>query len=83
MAEPLQLRPLSQRVRSMTRMTMADMADAADAVPGAVRLENADTHLVPAPHVLEATRRAVGRDDRNSYLPLRGLRELREAIAHR
>jgi N-succinyldiaminopimelate aminotransferase len=79
-ADPLQI---SHRVRSMMRMTMADMADAADAVPGAFRLENADTHLVPAPHVLEATRRGVGEDDCNSYLPLRGLRELRDAIAHR
>jgi N-succinyldiaminopimelate aminotransferase len=74
---------LSHRVRSMLRMTMADMADAADQVPGAFRLENADTHLIPADHVLEATRRAVGDDDCNSYLPLRGLRVLREAIAHR
>jgi N-succinyldiaminopimelate aminotransferase len=74
---------LSQRVTSMLRMTMADMADAADAVPGAFRLENADTHLVPAAHVLEATRAGVGEDDCNSYLPLRGLRSMREAIAHR
>jgi aspartate/methionine/tyrosine aminotransferase len=80
-AEPVRM--ISQRVSSMMRMTMADMADAADAVPGAFRLENADTHLIPAPHVLEATRRTVGEDDCNSYLPLRGLRVLREAIARR
>jgi N-succinyldiaminopimelate aminotransferase len=79
-AEPF---PISHRVRSMMRMTMADMADAADAAPGAFRLENADTHLIPAPHVLEATRGAVGEDDCNSYLPLRGLSQMREAIAHR
>jgi N-succinyldiaminopimelate aminotransferase len=64
-------------------MTMADMADAADASPGAYRLENADTCLTPAPHVLEATRAAVGDDDHNSYLPLRGLRSMREAISAR
>jgi N-succinyldiaminopimelate aminotransferase len=74
---------LSQRVTSMLRMTMADMADAADATPGAFRLENADTHLTAAEHVLEATRRGVGEDDCNSYLPLRGLRTMREAIAGR
>lgn len=67
----------------MLRMTMADMADAADAIPGAYRLENADTYLTPPPHVLEATRAAVGRDECNSYLPLRGLREMREAVASR
>ena len=74
---------ISQRVQSMLRMTMADMADAADALDGAFRLENADTWLTPPEHVLRATREAVGVDDCNSYLPLRGLRVLREAIAAR
>jgi aspartate/methionine/tyrosine aminotransferase len=74
---------ISERVSSMLRMTMADMADLADAVPGAYRLENADTCLTPAPHVLQATRDAVGDDDHNSYLPLRGLRSLRDGIALR
>ena len=74
---------ISQRVASMVRMTMADMADLADARPGAYRLENADAVIPPAAHVIEATRAAVGDDRHNSYLPLRGLPELREAIAHR
>lgn len=74
---------LSQRVQSMMRMTMADMADAADAVSGGYRLENADTVCTPPHHVLEATRAAVGEDDYNSYLPLRGLAQLREAITRR
>ena len=62
---------------------MADMADLADARPGSFRLENADAIIPPAPHVLEATCAAVGDDRHNSYLPLRGLPELRDAIAHR
>ena len=74
---------ISERVQSMLRMTMADMADAADALEGAFRLENADTYLTPPPWVLEATRDAVGVDDCNSYLPLRGLGSLRSAIASR
>jgi aspartate/methionine/tyrosine aminotransferase len=74
---------LSQRVQSMLRMTMTDAADAADATAGAFRLENADTWLTPPEHVLEATRQAVGDDDHNSYLPLRGLATMREAIAAR
>ena len=74
---------LSQRVQSMLRMTMTDAADAADAAEGAFRLENADTWLTPPEHVLEATRAAVGDDDHNSYLPLRGLKPMREAIAAR
>src|SRR3954467_3238056 len=67
----------------MMRMTMADMADLADAKPGAFRLENADSYLTPPEHVLAATRDAVGDDDHNSYLPLRGLRTMRDAVAHR
>src|SRR5260370_372338 len=64
-------------------MTMADMADLADRRPGAIRLENADAYLAPAPHVVQATRDAVGGDRYNSYLPLHGLPELRRAIADR
>jgi aspartate/methionine/tyrosine aminotransferase len=74
---------ISERVAGMVRMTMADMADLADARPGAFRLENADAYLLPAAQVLEAMRAAVGSDRHNSYLPLRGLPELREAIALR
>ena len=74
---------ISERVRSMMRMTMADMANAADARPGAFRLENADSYLIPPEHVLQATRDAVGVDDFNSYLPLRGLATMREGVAHR
>jgi len=74
---------ISDRVRSMMRMTMADMADLADARPSAFRLENADSYLIPPDHVLEATRNAVGVDEFNSYLPLRGLRTLRDAVAFR
>jgi aspartate/methionine/tyrosine aminotransferase len=74
---------ISDRVQSMMRMTMADMADLADARPSAFRLENADSYLIPPAHVLEATRNAVGDDEFNSYLPLRGLGAMREAVAHR
>ncbi len=74
---------ISQRAKNIVRMTMADMANLADARTEAFRLENADTNLTPPAHVLEATRRAVGIDRYNSYLPLHGLRELREAIVRR
>lgn len=74
---------ISQRVQSMMRMTMADMADLADARPGSYRLENADSYLIPPEHVLAATRDAVGVDDFNSYLPLRGLRAMRDAVSTR
>jgi len=64
-------------------MTMADMANLADKRPGAFRLENADSDIRPPRHVVRATRKAVGIDRYNSYLPLHGLPELRRAIARR
>jgi aspartate/methionine/tyrosine aminotransferase len=73
----------SKRIESTMRMTMADMADLADARPGSFRLENADSYLHPPDHVIAATRDAVGVDEFNSYLPLRGLARLRQAVAHR
>ncbi len=73
----------SQRVSKIVRMTMADMANLADKRRGAFRLENADSDLIPPLHVLRATKKAVGVDRYNSYLPLQGLLELRKAIAHR
>jgi aspartate/methionine/tyrosine aminotransferase len=73
----------SDRSKSLFHMTMADMAELADRRLGAIRLENADAFLTPAPHVVQATRDAVGVDRYNSYLPLHGLPELRRAIADR
>ncbi len=67
----------------MVRMTMADMAELADMRPGSFRLENADSDLAPPAHAINATRDAVGVDRYNSYLPLHGLPELREAISER
>jgi len=64
-------------------MTMADMAELADMRPGSFRLENADSDLAPPAHAINATRDAVGVDRYNSYLPLHGLPELREAISER
>ncbi len=62
---------------------MADMAELADMRPGSFRLENADSDLAPPAHAIKATRDAVGVDRYNSYLPLHGLPELREAISER
>jgi aspartate/methionine/tyrosine aminotransferase len=67
----------------MVRMTMADMAELADKRPGSFRLENADSDLAPPAHAIKATRDAVGLDRYNSYLPLHGLPELRQAISER
>src|ERR1700716_1238985 len=74
---------VSKRAQSMVRMTMADMAELADKRPGSFRLENADSDLDPPAHAVKATRDAVGVDRYNSYLPLHGLPELRQAISER
>ncbi|MEO6797046.1 MAG: pyridoxal phosphate-dependent aminotransferase [Candidatus Dormibacter sp.] len=59
------------------------MAELADKRPGAFRLENADSDLKPPRLAIQATKNAVGEDRYNSYLPLHGLPELRQAIASR
>ncbi len=59
---------------------MGNLADQSQ--DGAIlRLENLDTDLRPPPGVEEATRRAVGEDDANSYLPFLGADTLRQAAA--
>src|ERR1700687_217177 len=75
--------PTSRRAQSMVRMTMADMAELADKRPGSFRLENADSDLAPPAHAIQAPGDAVGVDRYNSYLPLHGLPELRQAISER
>lgn len=63
---------------------MGSLADGLDddAVDGEIlRLENLDTDLRPPAGVEEATRRAVGEDDANSYLPFVGANAPRQAAA--
>ena len=74
---------IAKRCTSIVHMTMADMAELADRRPNAIRLENADISLPPPRHVIQATQEAVGVDRYNSYLPLQGLIEMRQAIADR
>lgn len=73
----------SNRSAAIFRMTMADMAELADQRPDAIRMENADAYPPPPLHAVQATREAVGVDRFNSYLPLHGLPEMRQAISQR
>lgn len=59
------------------------VAAAAAADPDVLRLENLDTDVPPPIEAVEATRRAVGVDEANSYLPFTGLVGLRELVARR
>ena len=58
-----------------------EVAEAAGNDPEVLRLENLDTDLPVPPGVIEATRRAVGVDEYNSYLPFDGRADLKAAVA--
>lgn len=71
------------RLQHICEIGVNDVGDRADAVNNAemLRLENLDTDLAPPPIAIELTRRAVDDDAANSYLPLEGHHELRQAAA--
>src|SRR5436305_462445 len=57
------------------------VAEAAGTDEEVLRLENLDTDLPVPAGVIEATRRAVGVDEYNSYLPFDGRADLKAAVA--
>ena len=73
------------RLRNMTGIGVDRVGRLADQAhdPDLLRLENLDTDLRPPPGVVEATQRAVLRDDANSYLPFFGFDDLRRLAAAR
>jgi len=74
---------LARRVAALAGIGLDRVAAAAGADPDVLRLENLDTDI-PVPEIaLAETRRAVGDDDCNSWLPLTGRIELRRAVARR
>ncbi|MCE5316076.1 MAG: pyridoxal phosphate-dependent aminotransferase [Parachlamydia sp.] len=80
--------PRLERVSRLTHVPgigVERMGNAADAAhdPDLLRLENLDTDIPPPAIAIEMTRRAVGQDEHNSYLPFLGQDALREAAARR
>ncbi|MGH7565055.1 MAG: pyridoxal phosphate-dependent aminotransferase [Gemmatimonadota bacterium] len=73
----------TRRLDGIPGFSIDRVAEAAGEDPEVLRLENLDTDLPPPVEAVEATRRAIGRDEDNSYLPFTGQYELREAIAER
>jgi aspartate/methionine/tyrosine aminotransferase len=73
----------SDRLKDIPGIGVDRMGDAADAMadPSILRLENLDTDIPPCPEALEETRRAIGADAANSYLPFLGQDRLRRAAA--
>jgi aspartate/methionine/tyrosine aminotransferase len=57
------------------------VAAAAGSDPGILRLENLDTDIAPPAEALEATRRAMGTPEGNSWLPFTGRDDLKAAVA--
>jgi len=72
---------MGQRLAGIPGFGIDRVADAAGSDPDVLRLENYDTDIPPHPEAVEATRRAIGRDEANSYLPFSGLDEMKEAVA--
>lgn len=73
----------AKRLEGIPGFSIDRVAEGAGDDPDVLRLENLDTDLPPPEAAIRATRRAIGRDEDNSYLPFTGQRELREAIAER
>ncbi len=72
-----------RRFSGIPGFSIDQVAAAAGDDPDVLRLENLDTDLAPPPAAIEATRRAIGRDNDNSYLPFTGQDRLRAAVAAR
>jgi aspartate/methionine/tyrosine aminotransferase len=72
---------LAQRLRNIPGFSIDTVASAAGSDPDVLRLENLDTDLAPPEAAVQATRRAVGTDDANSYLPFTGSLALRETVS--
>src|SRR5512138_2464536 len=77
------MRARPSRLKDIPGIGVDRVGDAADALSdaGVLRLENLDTDLRPWPGALEETRRAIGEDASNSYLPFLGQDRLRRAAA--
>jgi len=73
----------SDRLKDIPGIGVDRMGAAADAMadPCILRLENLDTDIPPWAEALEETRRAIGADAANSYLPFLGQDRLRQAAA--
>ena len=72
---------VAARLAQITGIGLDRVAAAAGSDPKVLRLENLDTDI-PVPEIaLQETERAIHDDDCNSWLPLTGRMELREAVA--
>jgi len=71
----------ARRLADVPGFGIDKVAAAAGIDPDVLRMENLDTDLPPPPGVVDATRRAVGQPEYNSWLPFSGRHDLKEAVA--
>lgn len=73
------------RLKQVPGIGVDRMGNAADAAHDSeiLRLENLDTDIAPPSIAIEVTRRGVGVDENNSYLPFLGQDSLRQAATQR
>jgi aspartate/methionine/tyrosine aminotransferase len=70
-----------RRLEHIPGFNIDRVAAAAGDDPDVLRLENLDTDIPPPAEAIEATRRATGEDEANSWLPFTGRDDLKEAVA--
>ena len=70
-----------QRLEHIPGFNIDRVAAAAGDDPDVLRMENLDTDIPPPAEAMEATKRAIGEDDANSWLPFTGRDDLKEAVA--
>lgn len=74
---------MMQKPNSLPGFSIDKIANAAGNDPDILRMENLDTDLLPPESAVESTRKAIGQDAYNSYLPFTGLAELRADVAQK
>ena len=72
-----------KRLANIPGFSIDKVADAAGSDPDVLRLENLDTDLPVPAGAIDATRKAIGIDENNSYLPFVGYTRLRMAVAEK
>src|SRR5438876_4991421 len=70
-----------RRLESIPGFNIDRVAAAAGNDPDVLRMENLDTDIPPPAEAMEATRRAIGEDEANSWLPFTGRDDLKESVA--
>lgn len=70
-----------RRLHDIPGFNIDRVAAAAGDDPDVLRMENLDTDVPPPAAAVEATRRALGEDAANSWLPFTGRDDLKEAVA--